>query len=125
MARSDLSRPVRLSVHVLFAALLVTGCGGGGGGSGSNPAKSSFTAGPITSKGSGTVTVKGTSFNVSSSSISGDNREHGEGDLKLGMLTEIRAGEITTDATGSHCQASSVQISSAIIGPGDAKNPHT
>jgi hypothetical protein len=125
MVKTDLSRLMRHAAPLLFAALLVTGCGGGGGGSGSNPAKSSFTAGPITSTGPGTVTVKGTSFNVSRASISDDNGAHGEGDLKLGMLTEIRAGEITTDATGSHCQASSVQISSAIIGPVDAIDTST
>src|SRR5438270_13079520 len=85
---------LRHCAHLIFAALLVTGCGGGsgGGGSGSNPAKSSFTAGPITSTGSGTVTVKGTSFNVSGASISGDGGAHGEADLKLGMQTEIKAG---------------------------------
>jgi hypothetical protein len=41
------------------------------------------------------------------------------------MQTEIIAGAITTDATGSHSQASSVQITSAIIGPVDAINTST
>ena len=77
---------LRHCAHLIFAALMVTGCGGGsgGGGSGSNPAKSSFTAGPITSTGSGTVTVKGTSFNVSGASISGDGGAHGVGEQQAG-----------------------------------------
>ena len=111
---------LRACACLIFAAVLVTGCGGGsGGGSGSMPGKSSFTAGPITSTGAGTVTVKGTSFNVSRASISGDGGTHGAADLKLGMQTEIKAGEITTDAAGSHSQASDVLVTSAIIGPVD------
>ena len=124
MTKTDLSRAFP---SLLFVAVLaVTGCGGGSSGSGTTPAKSSFTAGPITSTGPGTVTVKGTSFNVSRASISDDEaRARGEGDLKLGMQTQINAGEITTDATGSHCQASSIEISSAIIGPVDAIDTST
>ena len=41
------------------------------------------------------------------------------------METHINAGEITAAAAGSHCQASSIQICSAIIGPVDAIDTRT
>ena len=111
----------------IAATFLVTGCGGGGdggdGGSGpaASAAKSSFTAGPITSAGSGTVTVKGTQFEVRGANVADDDdRPHGEQDLKLGMRCEIEAGQITTDTTGAHAQATNIRFRSGIIGPVDA-----
>jgi len=74
---------------LFLAAILVTGCGGGGGGgSGSDPAQSSFTAGPIT--GFGSVIVNGIRFDVSGANVADDEDEvQGEGNLKLGMVAEI------------------------------------
>ena len=113
---NDLSRPLHLLANMLFAAILLTGCGGGGSGSMSTPAKSSFTAGPIT--GFGSVIVNGTRFDVSSASVANDEDEaKSDSDLKLGMVAEIEAGEITADSNGSHSKAEVVHFRSAIIGP--------
>jgi hypothetical protein len=115
----DLSRSLQLLTKLLFAAVLVTGCGGGGSGSSSAPAKSSFTAGPIT--GFGSVIINGTRFDVSNATVANDDDEaHGESDLKLGMMAEVEGGAITVDSTGSHGQANHIHFRSAIIGPVDA-----
>jgi len=81
-------RAFQLFPKLFLAAILVTGCGGGGGGSGSDPAKNSFTAGPIT--GFGSVIVNGIRFDVSGANVADDEDEvQGEGNLKLGMVAEI------------------------------------
>ena len=118
-------RALQLFPKLFLAAILVTGCGGGGGGgSGSDPAQSSFTAGPIT--GFGSVIVNGIRFDVSGASVADDEDEvHGEGDLKLGMVAEIQAGNISVDSTGSHGHARDVHFRSVIIGPVDAINTST
>ena len=113
---NQLSRPLHLLANMFFAAVLLTGCGGGGSGSTAGPAKSSFTAGPIT--GFGSVIVNGTRFDVSSASVANDEDEtKSDSDLKLGMVAEIEAGEITTDGNGSQSKAEAVHFRSAIIGP--------
>jgi len=64
-------RALQLFPKLFLAAILVTGCGGGGGGgSGSDPAQSSFTAGPIT--GFGSVIVNGIRFDVSGANVADD-----------------------------------------------------
>ena len=116
---TDLSRPLQLLAIMLFAAILLTGCGGGGSGSSAGAAKSSFTAGPIT--GFGSVIVNGIRFDVSSASVADDDDEaQSENALKLGMMVEVEAGEITDDNNGSHGDANDIHIRSAIIGPVDA-----
>ena len=113
---NDLSRLPYFLANMLFAAVLLTGCGGGGSGSTSGPAKSSFTAGPIT--GFGSVIVNRTRFDVSSASVADDEDEaKSDSDLKLGMVAEIEAGEITADSNGSHGSANAIHFRSAIIGP--------
>ena len=113
---NQLSQPFHLLANMLFAAVLLAGCGGGGSGSTSTPAQSSFTAGPIT--GFGSVIVNGTRFDVSSASVANDEDESkSDSDLKLGMVAEIEAGEITGDSNGSHSKAEAVHFRSAIIGP--------
>ena len=117
-------RAFQLFPKLFLAAILVTGCGGGGGGSGSDPAKNSFTAGPIT--GFGSVIVNGIRFDVSGARVADDEDEvHGEGDLKLGMVAEIQAGDISIDSTGSRGHARDVHFRSVIIGPVDAINTST
>ena len=113
---TDFSRSLQLFATMLFAAILITGCGGGGS---AGAGKSSFTAGPIT--GFGSVIVNGIRFDVSSASVANDDDEaQSENDLKLGMVAEVEAGEITRDSTGSHGDAKSIHFRSAIIGPVDA-----
>ena len=127
MTKTDPSRLLfSRCAQLLFAAIVVAGCGGGGSGGSSSPAKSSFTAGPITATNSGSVVVKDTTFDVSGAKVADDDdRARGEGDLKVGMLAEIEGGEITADTTGSRCNATSVHFRSAIIGPVDAINTST
>lgn len=116
---TDLSRALRLLAIVVFAANLLAGCGGGGSGSSAGAAKSSFTAGPIT--GFGSVIINGVRFDVSTARVANDDDEaQSEDDLKLGMVAEVEAGEITRDSTGSHGDAKSIHFRSAIIGPVDA-----
>ena len=117
---TELSRSFQVLASLLFAAIVLTGCGGGGGsGSMAGPAKSSFTAGPIT--GFGSVIINGIRFNSSTASVANDDDEaQSESDLKLGMVAEVEAGEITSDSTGSHGDAKSIHFRSAIIGPVDA-----
>ncbi len=115
----DISRSLQLLAKMLFAAILLTGCGGGGSGSMSGPAKSSFTAGPIT--GFGSVIINGIRFNSSTARVANDDDEaQSETDLKLGMVAEVDAGEITRDSTGSHGDAKAIHFRSAIIGPVNA-----
>lgn len=111
-----LSRALQLIAKMLFVAILLTGCGGGGSGSTTGATQSSFTAGPIT--GFGSVIVNGIRFDVSTASVANDDDEaQSESDLKLGMVAEVEAGEITVDSTGSHGNAKAIHFRSAIIGP--------
>jgi hypothetical protein len=113
---TDLSRSLQLIATMLFLAVLLTGCGSGGSGSTAGAAQSSFTAGPIT--GFGSVIVNGIRFDVSTASVANDDDEaQSESDLKLGMVAEVEAGEITVDSTGSHGNAKAIHFRSAIIGP--------
>jgi hypothetical protein len=124
LSSTNLSPALRLLLKLAVTAVMLTGCGGGGSGSSSSPAKSSFSAGPIT--GFGSVIVNGTRFNVSNAHIADDEDEaHGENDLKLGMVAEIEGGDITVDSTGSHCNATDVHFRSVIIGPVDAIDTST
>jgi Domain of unknown function (DUF5666) len=114
----DHSRLLQLLATMLFASILLTGCGGGGSGSTAGP-KSSFTAGPIT--GFGSVIINGIRFDVSAASVANDDDEaQRESDLKLGMVAEVESGEITSDSTGSHGDARAIHFRSAIIGPVNA-----
>ena len=116
---TDLSRSLPLLATMLFAAVLLTGCSGGGSGSSAGATKRSFTAGPIT--GFGSVIINGIRFKSSTASVANDDDEaQSETDLKLGMVAEVEAGEITSDSTGSHGDAKSIHFRSAIIGPVNA-----
>ena len=113
---TDLSRSLQLLAKMLFAAILLAGCGGGGSDSTTGPDKSSFAAGSIT--GFGSVIVNGIRFDVSTASVADDDdKAQSESDLKLGMMVEVEAGEITVDSTGSHGDAKDIHFRSAIIGP--------
>lgn len=112
----DISRSLQILARMLFAAILLTGCGGGGSGSMSGPAKSSFTAGPIT--GFGSVIINGIRFDVSNAKVANDDDEaQSQSDLQLGMVAEIEAGAIITDSMGPHGDAKDIHFRSAIIGP--------
>lgn len=102
-------------LKLLCAAVLLTGCGGGGD-SASPDTRSSFAAGPIT--GFGSIIVNGVRFDDSSASVSDDDgNSRRSDDLRLGMMTEVVGGGITSDDTGSHCKARSVRFGSEIVGP--------
>ena len=116
---NDSSRTLQALAKVLFAALVLTGCGGGGSTSSSMSAKNSFISGPIT--GFGSVIVNGTRFDDSTATVANDDDEaQAATDLKLGMMAEVEAGEITNDTTGSHGEAKAIHFRSAIVGPVDS-----
>ena len=115
-----LKRPFQLFASLCLALTLLASCGGGGSDSNA-PAGSSYTAGPIT--GFGSIIVNGVRFDVSRARVVDDSgRERTEADLKLGMMAQVQAGDITGVDTS---QATQVQIGSAIIGPVDAINTST
>ena len=121
IARTAVARPLRLLANLLLAAALSSGCGGGGGSDSNAPARSSFTSGPIS--GFGSIIVNGVRFDISRARVVDDEgRVRTEGDLKLGMMAQVQAGDITSSNTG---QATQVQIGSVIIGPVDAINTST
>jgi len=109
--RNVFERPLRLVAGLLLAVTLLSSCGGGGSDANA-PARSSFTAGPIT--GFGSIIVNGVRFDVSRARVVYDSgRQITEADLKLGMMAQVQAGDITGANTS---QATQVQIGSAIIG---------
>jgi hypothetical protein len=119
--QTAVSHPLRLLTNLFLAAVLLAGCGGGGGSDSNATGKSSFTAGPIT--GFGSIIVNGVRFDVSKARVVDDQGiERSEGDLKLGMMAQVQAADITS---GNTSQATQVQIGSAIIGPVDAINTST
>ena len=102
-------------MQLLLAALVLTGCGGGGSSSASADSGSTFATGAIT--GFGSVIVNGVRFDSSSASISDDDGNvRREGDLRLGMMTEIESGPVTSDSNGSHGAARSIRFGSEIVG---------
>jgi Domain of unknown function (DUF5666) len=123
------SKALRAVLALSFAALALAGCGGGGTGTGGpgtsagpTAGTSSFTSGPIT--GFGSVIVNGVRFDDDSARISSDdddaNESRGRGDLKLGMVVEIRSGAITSGASGRVGSAREIRFGSEIVGPVDA-----
>ena len=115
----DSSRALGAMAKVLFLAVALTGCGGGGSTATSTAAKTSFAAGRIT--GFGSVIVNGTRFDDSTATVANDDDEaQTSSDLKLGMMAEVEAGEITSDTMGSHGEAKAIHSRSAIVGPVDS-----
>ena len=96
------ARFTRRAVLGTLAAVGLAACGGGGdgidsGGTGGAPTQQSFTNGSIT--GFGSIIVNGVRFDDSQAVIVDDEgRSRGRGDLALGMVVDIDAGAIATDA---------------------------
>jgi hypothetical protein len=114
------SLPARLVGAVVCAAAVLAACGGGGGDAGvagtPGSTATSFAAGPIT--GFGSVIVNGVRFDDSSARVSDDDdSSRSKDDLKLGMITEVRGGGITSDDSGSHSRATEIRFGSEIVGP--------
>jgi hypothetical protein len=115
------TRPWKLVGGALAATLLAVGCGGGGDGgvgTGGTGSASSFSTGRIS--GLGSVIVNRVRFDDSSASVTDDDGvSHPRGDLKLGMVVDIDAGPVSTDATTGAVTgtASAIQFGDAIKGP--------
>lgn len=114
-----LRHAMRRSVLTLAAALvLLAGCGGGvdSGGTGvGQSGQPTYAAGPIT--GFGSIVVNGVHFDESAAEIYDDEgMRRSRDELKLGMLTEVFASAVVSDATRSSATASAVLYGSQIIG---------
>ncbi len=113
----------RRAVLGTFAAVGLAACGGGGdgidsGGTGGAPTQQSFTNGSIT--GFGSIIVNGVRFDDSQAVIVDDEgRSRGRGDLALGMVVDIDAGAIATDAVEDKQSgvARRIEFASEIRGP--------
>lgn len=105
----------------LRAALLLFLLGGCGGGvdSGGTGGAAVYASGPI--NGFGSIIVNGVRFDDSSSTLDvrdDDGGSRSKGELKLGMVVEVRGTAITTDVSGvSRSTASSITLGSEIVGP--------
>ena len=108
----------------LTATVLAVGCGGGGGvDTGGTGTSTAFSSGRIS--GFGSIIVNGTRFDDSTARVYDDDGvEHGRGDLKLGMVTDVNAGAVTVDvASGlSYSKATEFRYGSEIKGPVQALN---
>ena len=96
----------------LVALLFALGGCGGGVDSGGTGATNTYSSGPIT--GFGSIIVNGVRFDDSSATVTDDDGFPRA--LGLGMTVEVRGSAITIDATGSRSSASSISISSEIVG---------
>lgn len=107
-----------LAAATVTAVLVACGGGGGvdtGGTGGQMPL--SFSSGSIS--GFGSVIVNGTRFDTTSSVVTDDDGQaHGADDLKLGMVVDVTAGPIASDASGNVSgAATAIQFHSEIKGP--------
>ena len=107
----------RLAVQLVWASVLVAGCGGGGSSVPSGAvATSSFAAGPIT--GFGSVIVNGVRFDDSKATVTDDDGSASTKDaLKLGMTAEVHGGAVSDDGTGPKATAGEISFGSALVGP--------
>jgi len=109
------------SAAALAAAGALMACGGGGSASGdaSGSAATSFASGPIS--GFGSVIVNGVRFDDTNARVSDDDGQaHDRGELRLGMVVEVKAGALSSDDRGSHAQADDIAFHSELVGPIDA-----
>jgi len=111
----ELANLLRLSLKLktagiaLFTVTMLSACGGGGGGSTTNTG-SAFTG---TLTGFGSVFVNGVEFETSGSSISVDDENASEDDLKVGMQVTV-VGSV--DANGTTGTATSITFSDDLEG---------
>ena len=111
-------------LRACLALILLGGCGGGvdsGGTGGAAPPV--YASGPI--NGYGSVIVNGVHFDDSAPDVDirdDDGAKLTREALKLGMVVEVRGSSITTDVVygDSDSTASSIALSSGIVGPVDA-----
>jgi hypothetical protein len=107
-----------------LGALLVASLGGCGGGVGSEGTGSfsstSFSSGTIS--GFGSIVVNGVHFDETAASVQDDDGQAlDRGQLALGMVVQISAGDISTAADGRRtATASSVRAERALVGPARA-----
>jgi hypothetical protein len=121
----------RLLAPLALITALMTGCGGGqqnvntagvgSGGTGSIGGNNSFASGPITAFGS--IVVNGIHFDQTAATVTdGDDQASTPAALQLGMMVDIDAGPINSE---HRAQASSIRLSSALLGKVDAINTST
>ena len=114
-----LRQPMRRCASLLaaLAVVLLAGCGGvdsGGTGIGQS-GQPTYAAGPIT--GFGSIIVNGVHYDESTAKVYDDEGLlRSRDDLKLGMLTEVFASALVSDAAGSRATASVVLYGSQLIG---------
>lgn len=107
----------RSALLLASAFVLLAGCGGvdsGGTGVGQS-GQPTYAAGPIT--GFGSIVVNAVHYDESTAEVYDDEGLlRSRGDLKLGMLTEVFASAVVSDAAGARATASAVHYGSQIIG---------
>lgn len=118
--RDAMRRPASI---VVAALMLLAACGGvdsGGTGVGQS-GQPTYAAGPIT--GFGSIVVNGVHYDESAAEVYDDEGLlRGRDDLKLGMLTEVFASAVVSDASGARATASAVLFGSQVIGRIDSVN---
>lgn len=117
LASGASAHPIQPLLKLVCVAAILAGCGGGGS---SDSGTTSFASGPI--QGLGSVIVNGVRFDDSSARVSSDDDEevHKSGDLKVGMVVTIQAGEITSDGSGRRAKARDISFGSELVGPASA-----
>ena len=106
----------RLVSAAAFALSIVAGCGGvDSGGTGA----AAFAVGPIS--GFGSIIVNGTRFDDTVALIQDDDGARRTRDqLKLGVMTTVDATGLTVSGGSQRATATTIRISSEIVGPVDA-----
>ena len=118
--------PALRALTVAFCAAITVGCGGGGGGvdtGGTGGTVQTFSSGRIA--GFGSVIVNGVRFDDSTAEVKDDDDAgFSRSNLKLGMVVDVVAGAITTDAvTGARTgTAKTLLLGSEMKGPVQAVN---
>jgi len=109
----------RIAGAALCVAALL-GCGGGVDSGGTGSPQQTYSSGSIS--GFGSIVVNGVRYDDSAAAVQDDEgAARSRAALKLGMVVEIEAGPISTDAAGvKTSSASRVVIGSAIRGPVEA-----
>lgn len=117
MAATLANRLLRPLVLAAFVVSWLTSCGGvDSGGTGS------AAVGPIT--GYGSIIVNGVRFDDSSAAVLDDaGNVRSRDQLRLGVMTVVDAFELTGSAGSQRAIASTIRISSEIVGPVDAVDP--
>jgi hypothetical protein len=108
--------PHVLTASAIAALLALAACGGGGGGGSSGTSVSTFTSGPIT--GFGSIVVNGVHYDDSPSRVEDEDASgRDRSELKLGMVVEIDAGNLSTASGKTTATADRIGFSSLVRGP--------